>query len=212
MQFRRSGSESAQKSRFLSSKVENPKQPDLPSPTRSRRYQNVQEKVLHFISKPRLTISPVLSFWEMNMKFPSCRLFLMNPVQLHTLRCRTGPYAPKASHCHAKSALNLPRYGLICVSLTYLNWFSPKLEDSCCGDTWQVLRKRRSKFNRLNVFLLEQQRLAPFYPWQPLCLHTFMLKGMFSSLPFQQGEQKYLPHTSGLTNKTSWQCYFVDWL
>ena len=31
-----------------------------------------------------------------------------------------------------------------------------------------------------------------------------------SSLPFHRGVQKYSPHTSGLTNKTPWQCYFVD--
>ena len=42
------------------------------------------------------------------MKFPSCHLFLTNPVQLHTLRCRRGPYAPKSSRCYAKKCLQPP--------------------------------------------------------------------------------------------------------
>ena len=44
----------------------------------------------------------------MNMSVPSCHLALMNPIQLHTLRCSGGPYAPKSSHRHAKTFLEPP--------------------------------------------------------------------------------------------------------
>ena len=62
-----------------------------------------------------------------------------------------------------------------------------------------------------NVFLLERQEQAPFYiHGNHYAYGTCMLRWKCSSLPFHRGVQKYSLHTSGITNKTSWQCYFVD--
>ena len=44
----------------------------------------------------------------------------------------------------------------------------------------------------------------------PNVVHACSGESACSSQPFHRGVQKYSPHTSGITNKTPWQCYFVD--
>ena len=65
------------------------------------------------------------------MNVPSCHLALTNPIQLHTLRCSGGPYAPKSSHRHAKTCLEPPDIW-IDMCFTYIDeLILAQIEDSC---------------------------------------------------------------------------------
>ena len=67
----------------------------------------------------------------MNLSVPSCPLALTNPIQLHTLRCSGGPYAPKPSHRHAKTCLEPPDI-LFDMCFTYIDeLILAQIEDSC---------------------------------------------------------------------------------
>ena len=75
--------------------------------------------------------SSTRSFREMNMSVPSCPLALTNPIQLHTLRCSGGPYAPKSSYRHAKTCLEPPDIQFD-MCFTYIDeLILAQIEDSC---------------------------------------------------------------------------------
>ena len=106
------------------------------------------------------------------MSVPSCPLALTNPIQLHTLRCSGGPYAPKSSHRHAKTCLFPSRYQFD-MSFTYIDELI--LAQVAAGNIRQILRDSvEATSDRQIVFLLERQRQAPFYIHgnQYACVHA----------------------------------------
>ena len=132
------------------------------------------------------------------MSVPSCPLALTNPIQLHTLRCSEGPYAPKSSHRHAKTCLFPSRYQFD-MSFTYIDELI--LAQVAAGNIRQILRESRSNLRQTDRLLARAATTgAILYPWQPVCLRTCMLrcKCRCSSLPFHRSVQKNSPHTSGL--------------
>ena len=84
------------------------------------------------------------------MSVPSCPLALTNPIQLHTLRCSGGPYAPKSSHRHAKTCLFPSRYQLD-MCFTYIDeLILAQIEDSC---SWELLRESRTNLRKTKRLL-----------------------------------------------------------
>ena len=147
----------------------------------------------------------------MNSNVPSCHLTLTNPIQVHCLRCSGGPFAPKSSHRHAKRCLEPPDIW-IDMYLTYIDeLILAHIEDSCSVEfarkSKQLPTDRTSSCSSYN-----DRRLFFIHGNHSACVHAYSGESTSacSSLPFHQGVQKYSPHTSGITNKTSWQCDFVD--
>ena len=144
----------------------------------------------------------------MNKNVPSCHLASTNPIQLHTLRCSGGPYAPKSSHRHAKTCLEPPDIR-IDMCLTYIDeLILAQIEDSCSGEHYANLARKSKQppTDRTSSCWVEWQRQAPFFVHgnHYACVHPCSDESACSSPPFHRGVQKYSPHTSGITNKTPW--------
>ena len=98
------------------------------------------------------------------MSVPSCPLALTNPIQLHTLRCSGGPYAPKSSHRHAKTCLEPPdiQFDMCFTHMDEL--ILAQIKDGLqLGTSGKSCAKVEATSDRQIVFLLERQRQAPFY-------------------------------------------------
>ena len=97
------------------------------------------------------------------MSVPSCPLAFTNPIQLHTLRCSGGPYAPVEQS---------PRKNVPWTS-RYSDWYMfhlhrwtdsrPIWRQLQLGNLGKSCAKVEATSDRQIVFLLERQRQAPFY-------------------------------------------------
>ena len=148
---------------------------------------------------------------------PSCHLASTNPIKLRTLRCSGGPYASKSIHRHAKTCLEPPDTRIdMCLTYIY-ELILAQIDNSCSGEHYASLARKSkqpptdrtsscSSGNDRRQFL-SKATTTPAYMDAQVKVHV-----QYSSLPFHfhRGVHKYSPQTSGITNKTPWQCYFVD--
>ena len=127
---------------------------------------------------------------------------------LHTLRCSVGPSAPKSSHRHAKTCLEPPDIWIDMCFTYIVELILAQIEDSCSGEHLANLARkskqcptdRTSSCSSSN----DRRHFISMATTMPAYMHAQVK--VYSSLPFHRGVQKYSPHTSGITNKTSWQC------
>ena len=123
----------------------------------------------------------------MNKNVPSCHPASTNPIQLHTLRCSGGPYAPKSSHRNAKTCLEPPDTR-IDMCLSYIDeLILAQIEDSCSGEHYANLARmlKQPPTDRTSSCSSGNDRRHFFIHCSHYaCVHACSGESACSSLPF----------------------------